>query len=273
MYNCVLTNALTDVHSEQVPNTHVRGSKKIDFAFVTDGIRPCVKAIGLLDESILKSDHREIFLDLDLLLLFGASLERLEQPQFRNLKLDDPRISYSYRKLLHKQFGCHNIYDRVKEISERGKADDWSNEDERSYETLDRDITAEMLRAAENCTIRKKHDTPWAPSLSKATHAIRYWTQRISKNGIPHTNDSVLDNFLEHSDVDASHFDKTRSAKYCASEFRNAKAKFKDVLDEATSNVDLYEVEVATARVERRYPHLVEDNIMQAQEREDRIEK
>jgi hypothetical protein len=37
MANCGLTNALTDVHVEQVPNTHVRGSKKIDFALVKDG--------------------------------------------------------------------------------------------------------------------------------------------------------------------------------------------------------------------------------------------
>jgi hypothetical protein len=36
MANCVLTNALTDIHSEQVPNTHVRGSKQIDFALLTD---------------------------------------------------------------------------------------------------------------------------------------------------------------------------------------------------------------------------------------------
>jgi hypothetical protein len=264
MANCGLTNGLTDVHSEQVPNTHVRGSKQIDFSLVTDGIRPCIKAASLVDESILKSDHRAIFLDLDLLLLFGVSLERLERTQFRNLKLDDPRISDSYRKLLHKQFGCHNIYDRVQNISERGKADDWLNEDKRCYEILDRDITAAMLKAAEKCNIRKQHDTPCAPYLSKATHAIRYWTRRISRNGILHTNDS---------DVDASYFDKTMSVKECASELKNAKAKFKDVLDEARSNGDLYEVEVATARVERRYQHLIEDNIMQAQEREERIEK
>jgi hypothetical protein len=273
MANCGLTNALTDVHSEQVPNTHVRGSKKIGFALVTDGIRPCIKAVGLLDESILKSNHRAIFLDLDLLLLFGTSLERLKRPQFRILKLDDPRISDSYRKLLHKQFECHNIYNRRQHISEQGKANDWSNEDKRCYEVLDRDITAAMLRAAEKCTIRNQHDTPWAPSLSKATHAIRYWTRRIAKNGIRHINDSILDHFLEHSDVDASYFDKNMTVEDCASELRNAKAKFKDVLDEATSNGDLYEVELATTRVERRYPHLVKDNVMQAQEREERIEK
>jgi hypothetical protein len=82
MANCRLTNALKDVHSEQVPNTHVRGSNQIEFVLVRDGIRPCIKSICLLDESILKSDHRAIFLDLDLLLLFGASPERLERPQF-----------------------------------------------------------------------------------------------------------------------------------------------------------------------------------------------
>jgi hypothetical protein len=273
MANCGLTNTLTDVHSDQVLNTHVRGSKQIDFDLVTDGIHPCIKAVGILDESILKSDHREIFLDLDLLLLCGVSLERLERPQFRNLKLDDPRISDSYRKLLHKKCGCYNIHDRVQNISERGKADDWSNEDGRCYEILDRDITAAILRAADKCTIRKQHDTPWAPSLSKATHAIRYWTRRISRNGIRHADDSVLDHFLEHSDVDASYFDKTMAVKECASELRNAKENFKDVLDEATYNGDLYQVEVANARVERRYPHLIEDNIMQAQEREERIEK
>jgi hypothetical protein len=98
----------------------------------------------------------------------------------------------------------------------------------------------------------KQHDTPWAPSLSTATHAIRYWTRRTAKNGIRHIDDRVLDHFLEHSNVDASYFDRTMAVKECASELRNAKAKFKDVLDEATSNGDLYEVEVATAWVERR---------------------
>jgi hypothetical protein len=147
------------------------------------------------------------------------------------------------------------------------------NEDERRYEFIDRDITAAMLRAADKCTIRKQHDTPWAPSISKATHDIRYWTRRTANNGIRHIDDRVLDHFLEHSDVDASYFDRTLTVKECACELKYAKAKFKDVLDEATSNGDLYEVEVATARVERRYPHLVKDNVMQAQEQEEQIEK
>jgi hypothetical protein len=38
MANCGLTNALMDVQSEQVPNTHVRGYNQIDLALVTDRI-------------------------------------------------------------------------------------------------------------------------------------------------------------------------------------------------------------------------------------------
>jgi hypothetical protein len=61
--------------------------------------------------------------------------------------------------------------------------------------------------------------------------------------------------------------------KACADELRNAKERFKDVLAKAISNSDLYEVEVATTRVERRYPHLTEEHVLQAQEHEERIDK
>jgi hypothetical protein len=79
-------------------------------------------------------------------------------------------------------------------------------------------------------------------------------SESVGRKDIRHTDDSALNHFLEHSDVDASYFDKTMSVKECASELWNVKAKFKDVLDEAKSNGDLYEIEVATKRVERRYP-------------------
>jgi hypothetical protein len=61
MANCGLTNELADVHSEQVPNTHVRGSTQIHFTLVSDGIWPCIKSIGILDESILKRSQSNTY--------------------------------------------------------------------------------------------------------------------------------------------------------------------------------------------------------------------
>jgi hypothetical protein len=98
--------------------------------------------------------------------------------------------------------------------------------------------------------------------MSKVTHAIRYWTKWITKNGILQADDRVLEYYVEHSYIDAAHFNKTMLIKDCASEIRNAKARFENLLAEAISNIDLYEIEVATSRVERRYPHLTEENVM-----------
>jgi hypothetical protein len=93
------------------------------------------------------------------------------------------------------------------------------------------------------------------------------------RNDILYADESVLEYYLEHSDVDAMHFDKTLLVQACAAELRNTKARFKDVLADAISNSDLYELEVDTARVDRSYPNLTEDNVAHAQEREDRIDK
>jgi hypothetical protein len=90
---------------------------------------------------------------------------------------------------------------------------------------------------------------------------IWYWTTWISKNGIRYADECILECYLEHSDVDASHFDKTMAVNTYAAELCNAKSRFKDVLADAIYKSDIYGVEVATARVERRYSHLTEEKI------------
>jgi hypothetical protein len=114
MGNCGLQNALRDFHGGVVPNTHMHGSKQIDFMLTTDGLADSIEAISLLDCSVLNSDHRGLFIDLCIEDIFGPSPEKSAQPQYHNLKLDDPRISEEYRNILHIQFECHNIHRQVK---------------------------------------------------------------------------------------------------------------------------------------------------------------
>jgi hypothetical protein len=66
--------------------------------------------------------------------------------------------------------------------------------------------------------------------------------------------------------------DRTLSIRECIHQANNARRKFKDVLNEAKKNGSCYELEVATARVENRFPHLAEDDDSCAIEREDRIQ-
>jgi hypothetical protein len=121
-----------------------------------------------------------MFVDLRIEGIFGQDSDKLAQHQFRNLKLDDPRISDKYRKILHKQFENDNVYRRVKEISLRGKDETWNLIDETIYEKLDADMSEAMKHAERMCNLHKTHATPWVKSIGQATNNIRYWDARIS---------------------------------------------------------------------------------------------
>jgi hypothetical protein len=268
-----LRNALREFHGGVVPNTHMRGSKQIDFVLTTGGLTDIIEAIGLLDCSVLNSDHGALFIDLCIEDIFSTSPEKLAQPQYRNLKLDDPRISEEYREILHKQFECHNIYRWVIEITAKGNGDECSLQDEDAYEMLDKDITEAMLHAERMCAFRKQHATLWTASMSKATNTIRYWDVRLERKGVHDTQDVILNYYLAHSDVKVECFDKTLTIRECCSEMRNARSRFKDILRYSKSNGTLYELEVAAARVERKHPLLTAENEELSQERNDIIQK
>jgi hypothetical protein len=162
--NCGLINVLRQMYEGVVPNTHARGSAQIDFPLITAGLDKHVIYVGLLYRYILQSDHPGMFVDLQIAGIFGQHPEKLSPHQFRNLKLDDPRISDKYRKILHKQFEHHNVYRPVKDISVRGKYETWNIMDETIYEKLDADISNAMKHAERMCNLHKVHATPWAKS-------------------------------------------------------------------------------------------------------------
>jgi hypothetical protein len=272
MSKCGLDNAITLMHDGVVHNTHIRGSSQIDFPLTSAGLREYIEEVGLLDSSVLHSDHRGMFLDLNSR-LFGKSPEKVIPHQFRTLKLDDPRLSDAYRRILHKKFEEYNVFGRVQEIAGRGKTSEWTLTDEQDYEKLDLDISQVMKHASRMCSLRKKHNTPWAKSLSTATHAIRYWSTRVDRKGIHSQDDGVLDYYFSQSDVNGKVADRTLSIRECVHQANNARRKFKDVLNDANTNGSFYELELATARVEKRFPHLTKDDDSCNIEREDRIQQ
>jgi hypothetical protein len=93
---------------------------------MTAGLAEHVLDVGLLKRSVLQSDNSGVFVDLRIEGIFGQHPDKLAPHKFRNLKLDNPRISDKYRKSFHKQFECHNIYRWVNKISERCKDSSWN---------------------------------------------------------------------------------------------------------------------------------------------------
>jgi hypothetical protein len=204
--------------------------------------------------------------DLNTAGLTGEGTEGLKNPQFRNLRLDDPRVSAAYLKILHKQFEHHNVYRRVKKLQEEANETNWDIMNEQTYEGVDKDITAAMHHAEKLCKLQKQHLTPWANSVGQGTNVIRYWD--VSR----HLHDGVLNYYLARSDVDNTMYIDLPIVT-CTQEAVNARSEFKDTMRSMKENVTQYETEVATARVERKYPHLVEGNVLMTLKREAKIQK
>jgi hypothetical protein len=147
--NCGLSNILAERHSEsgaEIPNTHLRRSKQIDFVLATHGIALYKQSIGLLDfDVIFRTAHRTFFIDIDMQGLFVSTTESLPAQRFRQLQLEEPRVATEYRRILNQQFIHHNVFRRIKEQSESSKYGEWNMVQDSKYEALDRDITRAML--------------------------------------------------------------------------------------------------------------------------------
>jgi hypothetical protein len=143
---------------------------------------------------------------------------------------------------------------------------------EQTYQGVDNDITAAMHHAEKLCKRQKQNLTPWANSVGQGTNVIRYWDSRIQRGGGRHLHDGVLNYYLSRWDVDST-LDIDLPLVTCTKEAVNARAKFKDTMKSVKENGTQYETEVATTRVERNCPHLVEGNVLMTLEREAKIQK
>jgi hypothetical protein len=249
MRNCGLLNVIKELNDGETANTHNRGSQQIDFIlasarFIQDGIEHA----GFLYPSVLGSDHKGMYADLNTQSLIGNPRDHLQRPQFCKLKLDYPRLSDAYRKTLHQQFVQHKVYGPVKSLSEAPK-DVWDLSCEHKYEGVECDVSAAMKHAEKSRSLRKQHLTPCAKSIGAGTNAIRYWDVRTQRNGERHPNDGVLNYYLARSDVDAKTFDKTMTRMECIHQANNARVKFEDTIKNVKENSNQYKHEVAVARV------------------------
>jgi hypothetical protein len=156
-----------------------------------------------------------LFINLKIEGIFRQHPDKRAPHKFRNLKLDDPKISDKYRKILHKQFEHHNLYRRVKKISLRGKESTWNLKDANVYEKLYDDISEAIKHAERIFNTHKAHATPWTKSLGKATHFIRYWETRNIRRGIRDNDDAVLNYSLLRSNVAKERFDTMMTLTAC----------------------------------------------------------
>ena len=169
-----LLPAMSTRHGYQLPETHNNGSVPIDEIFYSSTLQ--VAQAGYLEHGSSLSDHRPLWIDIDINNFIGSKPPVKPTYAARRLKTNDPRVVGKYKAYLHQLLLEHDLYYRA-EILAASITNQELNEDQQAeYEELDAIKTWAMKEAEKQCRKLKMGEIPWSPTLQKVRNRIEYLT-------------------------------------------------------------------------------------------------
>ena len=160
-------------HGPNAPNTFQNGSVPIDGIFGSKGIDILLSGYTSGTWGSY-SDHRALWVDIDVYSTFGGVSAPLWRPRIRRLKLEDPRIVQKFIQLRIQHSEKHNL-DYIREELDRlllqgCPIDEWSP----IFEKLDRLRVQGILEADRRCRRLKCGNIPWSPEVQQCMNRIGY---------------------------------------------------------------------------------------------------
>jgi hypothetical protein len=141
--NLVDVYAATYGLEEEVP-TYARGQKHLDYILMTPSVASHVTRSGAEPfNHRFFSDHRGIFVDLELKRLFDRNLALLARPTFRDIRSGSSRLIQVYINELKTYLLNHKIAEQIDHLAQA--------RDDGLAEAIDQKITSGMLLAGSKC--------------------------------------------------------------------------------------------------------------------------
>ena len=171
--------SFSDLHlSDPAPSTYIGSdSRRIDFIFGCQIVSQHLTRSGTLAyDAGPQSDHRSLFIDLDLAFLTVSS-DAIQPTVSRALHTGNPELVESYNRSLLQYYKDHNMVDRIDTLYD-------------NYKTMSRDAIREKLEKWDNDCGRamamgeKRLSTPtkkcmWSPALRNSAKTRLYWKLRL----------------------------------------------------------------------------------------------
>ena len=114
-----LLDCIAHRHGPYTTTTYSRGSKCLDYIFVSDDIASSIQRCGILPfDEIFTSDHRAIYLDLDPKTAVGTDLSPLWSPASRRLHSKNTDLRDKYIGHLTTMLTSHNVFNRIARLEQ-----------------------------------------------------------------------------------------------------------------------------------------------------------
>jgi hypothetical protein len=159
------------------PNTHIRGSSRIDFILGTPKvIANCTKA-GIVPFGYgYHSDHRAIFAEININKILSTEVTATDAIQARKLHQATPKEREVFVNHVHRILESQNIYNRLKSL--HNECASWTDKEMEQYEICDKIIIESMLKAEQET--RRLAVTPWSPRFGEAVAKKSFWKIALS---------------------------------------------------------------------------------------------
>jgi hypothetical protein len=195
--DCHMTSLVSN--PQHHPPTHARGSKCIDYILGSTSLLEHVKCSGIspfYSSPWPNSDHRNCFVDLDAIGLFGATTNTIIPPPIRKITSKSKPIIQKFIDALGASCHINDLHARILRLSE---IKIWTTNQHDELEYIDRKFTSILLDAEQACAIPSEY--PWSPTLHRASQVYQYWCVTLfgKKNNINVTVQlqTILDNITE----------------------------------------------------------------------------
>jgi hypothetical protein len=159
------------------PNTHIRGSRRIDFIFGTNKvIRNCHRAGIMPFGTGYHSDHRAIFVDISIDNILSAKVTPVNSITARRLVQATPKERTIFLQKANEFMESQNVYQRLQKLKEKTSC--WTEDDIKEYEACD-EVVIQGILWAENKT-RHVKTTAWSPKFGAAVAKKSFWKIALS---------------------------------------------------------------------------------------------
>ena len=163
-------------YSEQMPNTHKRGSTPIDGIFASEAIEMIRGGWDRGNDEV--GDHRMVWAELSMDSILGVDRGDLTRPNAKKLQATNRKRVDKFNTLMLKQMEQHNLLDRARQLENEVKESKKMTESQaRRYEAIDEQRCRAAAYAEERCAAKPGDQNLFSPELKEAMGIFIIWRQ------------------------------------------------------------------------------------------------
>jgi hypothetical protein len=163
---------------ENYPPTHSRGSYCIDFVFGSPNTVPFITSSGIsgfFDQPWPHTDHRGLFININIVGLFGATIHTIPESIPRRVTSKSKKLCNKFVKLLYESEQIPPLFGRIQLLN---NVQHWNTSHHKLFDQIDIEFTKILLLSEHKCAVPINH--PWNTELHQKYLIYTYWKVYLS---------------------------------------------------------------------------------------------